>query len=124
MHANAISGDIKDSKLAEEGSKRIQWAAREMSVLRLIHDRFKKNKPLKGLKVSACLHVTTETANLAFIQLEVDSNTYNLRKIGLMDHQGNYRTIALESMSYNLALEDKFFEFEVSAEMEVIEVDN
>ena len=43
MNANTISGDIKDSKLAEEGSKRIQWAAREMSVLRLIHDRFKKN---------------------------------------------------------------------------------
>ena len=65
MNANTISGDIKDSKLAEEGSKRIQWAAREMSVLRLIHDRFKKNKPLKGLRVAACLHVTTETANLA-----------------------------------------------------------
>ena len=65
-----------------------------------------------------------ETANLAFIQLEVDPETYNLRTIALMDQQGNYRTIAFESMSYNLELEDKFFEFEVSAEMEVIEAGN
>ncbi len=65
-----------------------------------------------------------ETANLAFIQLEVDPGSYNLRTIVLMDQHGNYRTIALESMSYNLALEDKYFEFEVSAEMEVIEAGN
>ncbi len=65
-----------------------------------------------------------ETANLAFIQLEVDPGSYNLRTIVLMDQHGNYRTIALESMSYNIALEDKYFEFEVSAEMEVIEAGN
>ena len=65
MHAKTISGDIKDSKLAEEGFKRIQWAAREMSVLRLIHQRFEKDKPLNGLRIAGCLHVTTETANLA-----------------------------------------------------------
>ena len=65
-----------------------------------------------------------ETANLAFIQLEVDPENYNLRTIALMDQQGNYRTITLESMNYNLVLEDKLFEFEVSAEMEVIEAGN
>ncbi len=70
------------------------------------------------------LEPNKESANLAFIQLEVDPETYNLRTIALMDQQGNYRTIALDSMKYNLELEDKFFEFEVSAEMEIIEAGN
>jgi adenosylhomocysteinase len=56
--------DIKDLNLAEGGRRRIEWAEREMPVLRLIRERFDKEKPLKGLRVSACLHVTTETANL------------------------------------------------------------
>ncbi len=56
--------DVKDMNLAEGGRRRIAWAAREMPVMRLIHERFEKEKPLKGLRVSACLHVTTETANL------------------------------------------------------------
>jgi adenosylhomocysteinase len=56
--------DIKDIKLAEQGRLRIEWAERNMPVLRLIRDRFKKEKPLKGVRISACLHVTTETANL------------------------------------------------------------
>lgn len=56
--------DIKDSSLAEGGRRRIDWAEREMPVLRLIKERFLKEKPLKGVRVSACLHVTTETANL------------------------------------------------------------
>ncbi len=56
--------DIKDEKLAEGGRRRIEWAEREMPVLRLIHERFSKERPLKGVRVSACLHVTTETANL------------------------------------------------------------
>ncbi len=56
--------DIKDLNLAEGGRRRIEWAEREMPVLRLIRERFEKEKPLKGLRVSACLHVTTETANL------------------------------------------------------------
>ncbi|HEX9019242.1 MAG TPA: adenosylhomocysteinase [Anaerolineaceae bacterium] len=58
------SYDIKDSKLAEGGRLRIEWAEREMPVLRLIHERFAKERPLAGVRVSACLHVTTETANL------------------------------------------------------------
>ncbi len=57
--------DIKDPKLAEGGRRRIQWAEREMPVLRSIYERFKKERPLEGIRMSACLHVTTETANLA-----------------------------------------------------------
>lgn len=56
--------DVKDISLAEGGRRRIDWAEREMPVLRLIRERFLKEKPLKGVRVSACLHVTTETANL------------------------------------------------------------
>lgn len=56
--------DVKDLKLAEGGRRRIEWAAREMPVLRSILERFEKEKPLQGLRVSACLHVTAETANL------------------------------------------------------------
>ena len=61
------SSDIKDPSLAPAGDLRIQWAAREMPVLRLIRERFAKEKPLKGIRLSACLHVTTETANLALV---------------------------------------------------------
>jgi adenosylhomocysteinase len=56
--------DIKDIKLAAKGKLRIEWAEQNMPVLRQIKKRFKKEKPLAGVKVSACLHVTTETANL------------------------------------------------------------
>ena len=56
--------DIKDMQLAEGGRRRIEFAEREMPVLRLIRDRFAKERPLKDLRISACLHVTTETANL------------------------------------------------------------
>ncbi|MBX3047587.1 MAG: adenosylhomocysteinase [Anaerolineales bacterium] len=57
--------DIKDAGLAEGGRRRINWAEREMPVLRTIMERFEKEKPLKGLRLSACLHVTAETGNLA-----------------------------------------------------------
>ncbi len=56
--------DIKDINLAEKGRYRMQWAAREMPVLDLIEQRFAEERPLAGLRVSACLHVTSETANL------------------------------------------------------------
>jgi adenosylhomocysteinase len=59
------TSDIKDGNLAEGGRRRIEWAEREMPVLRQIRVRFQKEKPLKGIRLSACLHVTTETANLA-----------------------------------------------------------
>jgi adenosylhomocysteinase len=58
------SHDVKDLKLAEGGRRRIAWAEEEMPVLRQIRERFAKERPLKGLRVSACLHVTTETASL------------------------------------------------------------
>ncbi|MFH1736514.1 MAG: adenosylhomocysteinase, partial [Actinomycetota bacterium] len=56
--------DVKDMKLAEKGKLRIEWAEMQMPVLRSIRERFEKEKPLKGIRLSACLHVTTETANL------------------------------------------------------------
>jgi adenosylhomocysteinase len=56
--------DIKDLKLADEGKRRTEWAERSMPVLRQIRARFAKEQPLKGIRLSACLHVTTETANL------------------------------------------------------------
>jgi adenosylhomocysteinase len=56
--------DIKDIKLAEGGRRRINWADQEMPVLRQVRERFEKEQPLKGVRVSGCLHVTTETANL------------------------------------------------------------
>ncbi len=56
--------DIRDIRLAEKGRFRMQWAAREMPVLDLIEARFAKEQPLKGIRISACLHVTSETANL------------------------------------------------------------
>ncbi|MCS7247757.1 MAG: adenosylhomocysteinase [Anaerolineales bacterium] len=56
--------EIRDLNLAEGGRRRIEWAKREMPVLGLIRQRFAKEKPLQGLRISACLHVTTETANL------------------------------------------------------------
>jgi adenosylhomocysteinase len=57
--------DVKDMSLAEQGRNRIEWAEKEMPVLRTIRERFEKEKPLKGIRMSGCLHITTETANLA-----------------------------------------------------------
>lgn len=56
--------DVKNLDLAEGGRRRIEWAEREMPVLRSIHERFKRERPFEGIRMSACLHVTTETANL------------------------------------------------------------
>ncbi len=64
MSQHSTQCDIKDAALAPEGKLRIEWAAREMPVLRLIRDRFSRDLPLKGATIAACLHVTTETANL------------------------------------------------------------
>ncbi len=59
-----MDGDVKDLGLAEEGRERIAWAANEMPVLALIRERLEKERPLEGVRIGACLHVTTETANL------------------------------------------------------------
>ena len=55
--------DVKNRSLAPHGNKRILWAERQMPVLRSILEDFRKRKPLRGFRISACLHVTTETAN-------------------------------------------------------------
>jgi len=57
--------DIKDASLADAGKQRIEWAAREMPVVRLISKRFSTEKPFAGIRIAGCLHITTETANLA-----------------------------------------------------------
>jgi adenosylhomocysteinase len=64
LATETTKGDIKDASLAAEGVRRIEWAAREMPVMRLIQERFLKEKPLAGLTMATCLHVTSETANL------------------------------------------------------------
>ncbi len=62
---NKIDSDIRDISLASQGKLKIQWAGFQMPVLRLIREKFKKNRPLFGITLGACLHVTSETANLA-----------------------------------------------------------
>jgi len=64
MATTSISSDIKGLELADLGKKRIEWANQSMKVLQIIRKEFIKNQPLKGVRVSACLHVTAETANL------------------------------------------------------------
>jgi adenosylhomocysteinase len=61
-----VSGDVKDLGLEKKGRERIEWAQQEMRVLELIRQRFDKEKPLEGIRIAACLHVTTETANLMY----------------------------------------------------------
>ena len=62
--AEMKKGDVKDIGLADAGKRKIEWAAQQMPVLESIRKRFAKEQPLKGLRISACLHVTSETANL------------------------------------------------------------
>ena len=62
---STTKSDIHDPRLAEEGVRRIEWAAREMPVIATIRERFAKEQPLRGVRLAGCLHVTTETANLA-----------------------------------------------------------
>ena len=64
MATSTISSDVKNFELADLGKKRIEWANQSMKVLQIIRKEFIKNQPLKGIRISACLHVTAETANL------------------------------------------------------------
>ena len=73
----SMRGDVKDISLAPRGKGRIEWAAKEMPVLRLIRERFTQDQPLKGVRMSGCLHITTETANLA-ITLKAGGADLNL----------------------------------------------
>ena len=61
----SVGSDIRDARLAEEGVRRIEWAAREMPVIATIRERFAREQPLRGVRISGCLHITSETANLA-----------------------------------------------------------
>src|SRR5215475_6589610 len=63
--APSVEFDVKDISLSNHGKQRIEWAEREMPVLRLIRERFGSEQPLKGVRLVACAHITTETANLA-----------------------------------------------------------
>ena len=65
MTVQKTNGDVTDLSLAQAGVDRIRWAGREMPVVNMIAERFRKERPLEGVKMAACLHVTTETANLA-----------------------------------------------------------
>ena len=65
MASQQVNGHVKDLSLTQDGVNRIEWAAREMPVVNLIRQRFSQEKPLAGIKISGCLHVTSETANLA-----------------------------------------------------------
>ena len=60
-----VPHDVANLALSNQGVRRIEWAAREMPVLRLIRERFGREKPLNGIRMACCLHVTSETANLA-----------------------------------------------------------
>src|SRR5271168_3610255 len=64
MATTSITSDVKGFELADLGKKRIEWANQSMKVLQIIRKEFIKNQPLKGVRVAACLHVTSETANL------------------------------------------------------------
>src|SRR6516164_36108 len=64
LTVSALKHDVKDIGLAPKGKLRIEWANQWMPVLQLIRKRFKDERPLEGVRISACLHVTTETANL------------------------------------------------------------
>jgi len=66
--------EIKDPSLAEVGKQRIEWACREMPVVNLLRERFTTKKPLRGVRISACLHITTETANLALTLREAGAD--------------------------------------------------
>ena len=65
MASQQTKGDVKDLSLAKAGVNKIEWAGREMPVMKIIRERFENEKPLAGVRLSACLHVTSETANLA-----------------------------------------------------------
>ena len=89
-----------------------------------IHRGISKNLLIDKDGLILELEPKKSTANLAFIQLSVHPETYNLQTIALMDQQDNYRTIQLMNMKYNLEIEDNFFEFTVTIDMEVIEAGN
>ena len=75
-----IDCDIRDSSLAEQGQLRIEWALQEMPVLQELAARFATERPLQGIRMSGCLHITTETANLAVTLKKAGANLVTLDK--------------------------------------------
>ena len=88
-----IASDIKDAGRAAEGQDRMDWAAREMPVLRSIQERFSKEKPLEGMRIAACLHVTTETSNLILTLKEGGSTGRPMRQQP-SQHTGRRRRVS------------------------------
>src|SRR3989344_4227351 len=62
--SKSLSNDVADLKLAPQGKLKIEWSNQQMPVLQSIRDRFEKEKPLEGVRIATCLHITSETANL------------------------------------------------------------
>ena len=89
-----------------------------------IHREISKNLLIGKDGLIVELEPKKSTANLAFIQLNVHPETYNLQTIALMDQQNNYRTIQLKNVKYNLEIQDSYFEFKVTNDMEIIEAGN
>ncbi len=91
--------EVKNKALAETGRERIEWAGREMPVLKLVCKRFKEEKPFKGIKMAACLHVTTETANLA-LTLQAGGATLSLCASNPLSTQDD---VAAAMLDYGIA---------------------
>ena len=89
-----------------------------------IHREISKNLLIGKYGLIVELEPKKSTANLAFIQLNVHPETYNLQTIALMDQQNNYRTIQLKNVKYNVEIQDSYFEFKVTNDMEIIEAGN
>src|SRR5690348_11867321 len=75
-------GDVKDIALADAGRRKIEWAQQQMPVLQQIRKRFAKEQPLKGVRISACLHVTSETANLMIALRDGGADRSEERRVG------------------------------------------
>ena len=73
--AEVMQGDIRDLSRADEGLDRIEWAYQEMPVLRQLEQLFAADRPLDGVRISACLHVTTETVNLMRVLAAAERNS-------------------------------------------------
>jgi adenosylhomocysteinase len=88
--------DIKDPRLAAGGKLRIEWAGHQMPVLKLIQRRFSKEKPFKGIRISGCLHITSETANLAFALRRVATGALRLEPA---QHAGRWLCLVKEGFA-------------------------
>ena len=102
-----INHDVKDLALADDGVSRIEWAAREMPVIKLIQDHFEREKPLRGVRLAACLHVTTETANL-MIALQADIESHD----GVVLTHSKLASVAVKSDGFRLQVDGTDDEFD------------